>query len=59
MSYDLDAPVIKVRREDYGIWYVDVMEHPERYKGKTVEYTARVLKRRDFRQKYSCRGVWQ
>ena len=28
VPYDLDAPVIEVRREDYGIWYVDVMEHP-------------------------------
>ncbi len=26
--------MIEIRREDYGIWYVDMMEHPERYQGK-------------------------
>lgn len=48
VPYDLNAPVIEIRPEDYGIWYVDVMENPERYQGKVVEYTARVLKPRSF-----------
>lgn len=26
VPYDLNAPVIEIPREDYGIWYVDVME---------------------------------
>ena len=33
VPYNLDAPVVEIRPEDYGIWYVDMMEHPERYKG--------------------------
>ena len=44
VPYDLKAPVIQIAREDYGIWYVDMMEHPERYKGKTVEFTRESLK---------------
>lgn len=56
VPYDLDAPVIEVRREDYGIWYVDVMEHPKRYKGKTVEFTARVLKPKGFPSKVFMPG---
>ncbi len=51
VPYDLNAPVIEIRPEDYGIWYVDVMENPDRYRGKTIEYTARVLKPRSFPSK--------
>ena len=46
VPYDLKAPVIQIAREDYGIWYVDMMENPDRYRGKTVEFTAKVLKPR-------------
>lgn len=48
VPYDMKAPVVEIAKEDYGIWYVDMMEHPERYKGKVVEYTAKVLKPRTF-----------
>jgi hypothetical protein len=51
VPYDVDAPVIDVRREDYGIWYVDVMENPDRYKGKIVEFTAKVAKPKGFPSK--------
>ena len=51
VPYDMDAPVIEIRPEDYGIWYVDMMEHPDKYKGKVVEYTAKVLKPRSFPSK--------
>lgn len=56
VPYNLDAPVVEIRPEDYGIWYVDVMEHPERYKGKTVEFTARVLKPKSFPSKFFLPG---
>lgn len=48
VPYDMNAPVIGIRPEDYGIWYVDVMENQEKYRGKVVEYTARVLKPKNF-----------
>lgn len=51
VPYDLNAPVVEVRREDYGIWYVDVMDNPDRYKGKTVKFTARVMKPKGFPSK--------
>jgi uncharacterized membrane protein YcgQ (UPF0703/DUF1980 family) len=34
--FDLSLPVIDVPDDDYGVWYVDVMEHPDRYEGKVV-----------------------
>ena len=51
VPYDLKADVIEILPEDYGIWYVDMMENQERYDGKVVEYTARVMKPRSFPSK--------
>ena len=56
MPYDLNAPVVEIAKEDYGIWYVDMMENPDRYKGKVVEYTAKVLKPRTFPAKVFMAG---
>ena len=59
VPYDLIAPVIEIPREVYGIWYIDMQEHPERYKGKVVEFVAKVMKPKAFPSKVSIRGVWQ
>jgi len=40
MPFDLDADVIEIEDVDYGIWYIDAMDHPERYDGKTLCFTA-------------------
>lgn len=34
--FDLSADVLNISDDDYGVWFVDVMDHPERYAGKTV-----------------------
>ena len=34
--FDLSQPVIDIPDEDFGVWYVDVMDHPDRYAGKEV-----------------------
>lgn len=46
MPFDINAPVVEIPLEDYGIWYLDVMEHTERYIGKTVHFQAMVMKDR-------------
>lgn len=56
VPYDLKADVIEILPEDYGIWYVDMMENQERYDGKVVEYTARVMKPRSFPSKLFLPG---
>ncbi len=48
MPYDLDAPVIRIEDMDYGIWYVDMLDHPEKYKGKVVEVQGRARKVKGF-----------
>ena len=34
--FDLSQSVVDIPNDDYGVWFVDVMDHPERYAGKTV-----------------------
>ena len=48
LPFDINAPVIEVRDEDYALWYRDVSEEPEKYEGKTVRFKAQVaMLRRD------------
>ena len=34
--FDLNQEVIDIPDDDFGVWYVDVMDHPDRWAGKTV-----------------------
>ncbi len=48
LPFDINAPVIEVKDEDYALWYRDVSEVPEKYSGKTVHFKAQVaMLRRD------------
>lgn len=42
LPYDINADVIRIEDEDYGIWYIDAMERPEVYDGKIVEFRGEV-----------------
>ena len=56
LPYDLKAPVIELNNEGYGIWYLDSLDHLERYEGKTVRFTAMVLKPEQFPHNYIVPG---
>lgn len=43
LPYSLDEPHITLEDPDYGIWYLDIQEHPERYVGKTITYKAQAM----------------
>ena len=47
MPFDVKADVIEIMDEDYGIWFIDAMDHPETYEGKKVAFTGMVLKSRE------------
>lgn len=40
MPFDLNADIIDISEEDYGIWYMDAIDHPEKYKNKTLRFKA-------------------
>ena len=42
LPFDINAPVIEIRDEDYALWYRDVTEEPAKYDGKTVHFKAQV-----------------
>ena len=42
LPFDVDAPVIKIGDDDFGIWYLDCQEDPQKYVGKTVRFLAQV-----------------
>lgn len=46
LPYDIKGDVIKLEDEDFGFWYVDALDHPERYLGKIMEFKAQVYKGR-------------
>lgn len=56
LPYDVSADVIEISPEAYGIWYIDTLDKPDRYKGKTVEFTAMVLKAPEFPKNYFVPG---
>ena len=43
LPYDMTKEVIEIPPEAYGIWYIDCMDKPDRYRGKVVEFTGMVL----------------
>ena len=48
LPFDINAPVIEVKDEDYALWYRDVTEEPAKYHDKTVTFKGQVaLLRRD------------
>lgn len=36
LPFDLKAPIIDIKDDDYGLWYMDAVEDPKKYDGKEV-----------------------
>ena len=56
MPFDIDAPVIDILPEDYGIWFVDAMDNPDKYVDKIVRFKGRVMKPRGMGSKFFVPG---
>lgn len=56
LPYSLDAPILELDNEGYGIWYLDSLDHLERYVGKTVQFLAMVMKPKEFPKGYFIPG---
>jgi len=42
LPFDVNAPIIEVPEEFFGIWYMDCMDDMKKYDGKTVKFVAQV-----------------
>lgn len=49
MPFDLSSGKLTVPDEDYGIWYVDLMDHPDRYDGVSVTFKALMCHSKKYR----------
>lgn len=56
LPYDLKQDVIELDEEGFAIWYMDSLDHPKRYDGKTVRFMAQVLKPEKFPKGYFVPG---
>ena len=56
LPYDLQQDTIKLDNHGYGIWYLDSMDHLERYTGKILEFVAMVAKPRGIPKNYFVPG---
>ena len=42
LPFDVNADVIEIQDDDFGIWYMDCQDEPQKYTGKTVKFLAQV-----------------
>ena len=56
MPFDINAPIIEIPPEDYGIWFVDAMDNPDKYVDKIVRFKGRVMKPRGMGSKFFVPG---
>ena len=48
LPFDLNDDPIELNNYGYGIFYIDALDHVERYEGKTVKFKGMVLKPEEF-----------
>ena len=56
LPFDLSADVIALDDQAYGVWFLDALDHIERYEGKTVKFTATVARPEHFPKDYFVPG---
>ena len=56
LPFDINAPIVEIPPEDYGIWFVDAMDNPDTYVGKIVRFKGRVMKPRGMGSKFFVPG---
>ena len=44
LPFDVNADVIEVKDTDFGLLYMDVMDNPQKYDGKTIKFKALVAR---------------
>ncbi len=48
LPFDITGPVINLDDDDFGLWYMDAMDHPENYNGKTIKFRGMVYRHKSF-----------
>ena len=56
LPFDIDAPVITIKDEDYALWYRDCTEEMDKYDGKTIKFKGLVATNKNFDNKTFAAG---
>lgn len=56
LPFDISGDMIELMDEDYGLWYIDAMDNPQKYEGKIIKFTAMVYKPKGFSRGYIVPG---
>ena len=48
LPFDVNAREITLEDDDFGLWYLDASEHPDKYDGKTMIFKGQVYRNRTF-----------
>lgn len=56
LPYDVNQDVIEIDDDNYGIWYLDALDHGERYEGKDVILKGMVFRSKNFEDGYFVPG---
>lgn len=56
LPYDINQDNIVLDDHTYAIWYLDSMEHPDRYKGKSVTFLAMAMHGEDYPEDWFIPG---
>lgn len=51
LPYDVEADVIELADEDFGLFYMDAMDNPDKYAGKTIKTKAVVYRPKQYAKK--------
>lgn len=43
LPFDLNSECIEISDDDYGLWYMDALEHPRKYEGKHIKVKGKVI----------------
>lgn len=48
LPFDTSKDTIEILDDDFGLWYMDVVDHPEKYNKKTIRFRGLVYRSADF-----------
>ncbi len=49
LPYDINQPVIELEEEDFGLFYIDACDNPDKYVGKKVHFKAMVHRPKEYK----------
>lgn len=56
LPFDVDAEIIELGDMEYGVWFLDCLDHIDRYEGKKVKFTGCVARPDHFPKDYLVPG---